>query len=304
MGTYYSVKLVAQKGLNREKLHNEIETSLKRVNSVFSTYIKSSELSKLNQLSPGQESRLSPEMARLLELSKKIYKESGGYFDVTVGPIVNAWGFGPDGKQKRPSEEKLEKLKNTIGMELFEVRDLAFSKKTQGLYIDLSAIAKGYGVDHVHEMLADKGFSSSLVEIGGEVRASGKKPDGTSWLIGIEKPSESLGAGIQAIVTLSDMAMATSGSYRNFVKYGDEIFSHTIDPVTGRPAHNNVISVTVLASTCAEADAYATAFLAMGREKGLALAKKLGFPAYFIVKKEGESVIMATDTFNTYLREI
>lgn len=306
MGTYYSVKLVADTFMSKqekENLRQEIELDLRHVNEVFSTYIKHSDLSLLNRAKAGERKKVSPELKELLRLSDKISAQTQGYFDITVGPLVNAWGFGPEGKQKRPSAEQLKKLKESVGMDKFVLSpDGMFIKKRQDVYLDLSAVAKGYGVDHVHEMLSAKGHKSVLVEIGGEVKASGLKPGGEPWLIGIEKPSESLAGGVQEVVSLRDMAMATSGSYRNYVKHGDEIFSHTIDPVEMEPARNNVISVTVLGPSCAMADAYATAFLAMGDQKALSLAEKLGLPAYFIVKKGAKTAIVMTDSFKPFIK--
>lgn len=304
MGTYFRVKIAAELQEDRASLQKAIEDRLAQLNAVFSTYAKDSELSHLNQAEAFKELEISKEMNEVLSLSKDVSTKSEGYFDVTVGPLVNAWGFGPGGRQKRPLDPEIKKLQEKVGMDLFEIRNAKkFIKTKKELYIDLSAVAKGYAVDKVLEMLEGKGYRSVLVEVGGEVRVLGKKPDGSDWLIGIEKPSEKLGTGIQAVVKLFDMAMATSGSYRNYVKYGDDVFSHTINPVSGRPARNNVISVTVLAPTCALADAYATAFLAMGHEKGLSSAKKLGLPAYFIVKKGERTAILMTESFKPFVEK-
>ena len=302
MGTYYSVKVVSA---SRDgELARDIKLSLDKLNKIFSTYDPNSELSKLNTASNHVKIPISEELKYILELSKSIHTETAGYFDVTVGPIVNAWGFGPDKNKKRPSEDELKLLKKNVGMELFSVDDNLFQKSKKDLYIDLSAVAKGYAVDMVMKFLKERGIKSGLVEIGGEVKATGVKPNGKEWLIGIEKPNETLGEGIQAIVTLKDMAMATSGSYRNYVKYGDEVFGHTIDPTSGVPANTNVISVTVLHSECANADAYATAMLAMGIRKAKNLAKKLKLAAYFIVKNGERVDIVSTEAFKPFMKEI
>lgn len=302
MGTYYSVKVVSA---SRDgELARDIKLSLDKLNKIFSTYDRNSELSKLNTASNHVKIPISEELKYILELSKSIHTETGGYFDVTVGPIVNAWGFGPDKNKKRPTEDELKLLKKNVGMELFSVDDNLFQKGKKDLYIDLSAVAKGYAVDMVMKFLKERGIKSGLVEIGGEVKATGVKPNGKEWLIGIEKPNETLGEGIQAIVTLRDMAMATSGSYRNYVKYGDEVFGHTIDPTSGVPANTNVISVTVLHSECANADAYATAMLAMGVRKAKNLAKKLKLAAYFIVKNGERVDIVSTEAFKPFMKEI
>lgn len=305
MGTYYSVKVAADSDLDRTKLSAHIESRLKRLNSIFSTYDPGSELSKLNQAKAKTVVEITDEMEDVLLTSKEVYQKTQGYFDVTVGPVVNAWGFGPESAVERPDLAELEDLEAKIGMDLFEVKDgNKFEKSKKDLYIDLSAIAKGYAVDRLFASLQEKGFKSILVEIGGETRALGRKPSGAPWLVGIEKPSDKLGQEIQAVVKLEDLAIATSGSYRNFKEYGDQVFSHTIDPTTLRPAQHKLISVTVLAPACAIADAYATAMLAMGVEKALLLAKKLRLPAYFLVKKGANVDILMTDSFKQYLQEI
>ncbi|MCO4755378.1 MAG: FAD:protein FMN transferase [Bacteriovoracaceae bacterium] len=302
MGTYYVVKLYSEE--RTDGLGEQIKSRLDELNAIFSTYDPNSELSRINKAQAGKEITMSEELREVLELSAQINKEASGYFDVTVGPIVNAWGFGPDGKRKRPTEKELNELRAKVGMHQFKLEGPKLVKSKSDIYIDLSAIAKGYAVDKILELVQSKGFKSALVEIGGEVRAFGKKPDGASWLIGIEKPEEKLGQGIQAIVALNDSAMATSGGYRNYVKYGDAIFTHTIDPIKGVPANNRMISVTIVDSSCVKADAYATAMLAMGADKALALAKKLKLAAYFIVKK-GENIdIIVTDSLKPYLQEM
>ncbi|MBC77892.1 MAG: hypothetical protein CME64_17935 [Halobacteriovoraceae bacterium] len=302
MGTYYSVKLFAES--SDPKLSTKIKNELERVNNVFSTYEKDSELSRLNRSKAGEKIMLGQELMYVLDLSKRIHSQTSGYFDVTVGPVVNAWGFGPDKIRMRPSKQKLKSLKENVGMELFSLDEKSVQKKKKDVYIDLSAIAKGYAVDHLLLFLKKQDYKSALVEIGGEVRSLGKKLNGKPWLIGIEKPSESLGKGIQAVVALENMAMATSGSYRNYVKYGDEVFGHTIDPITGEPANNTMISVTVLSPECAKADAYATAMLAMGIDKAKELAKKLKLAAYFIVKKGERVDIVMSEAFKPFIKEI
>ena len=305
MGTYYSVKISTEKEVNKKDLGAEINAYLKYLNSIFSTYQEDSELSRLNRAQAQKAINISSELKEVLLTSKEIYKKSEGYFDVTVGPIVNAWGFGPGKEKEKPAREELEDLKTKVGMDLFEIGgDGSFVKKEKDLYIDLSAIAKGYGVDRLLNFLKGKGFDSLLVEIGGETRTLGKKAKGEPWLIGIERPSPKLGNSIQTVVKLNDQAIATSGSYRNFVKHGDEVFSHTIDPTTGEPARNKLISVSVIAPTCAVADAYATAMLAMGQEKALLLAQKVDLPAFFLVKNDSKFDIIMTDSFKNYQQEI
>jgi thiamine biosynthesis lipoprotein len=285
MGTYYSVKVVGS-NVVAEDLKIQVDGLLKEVNNVFSTYIDDSELSRLNKNQSLTPIKITPVLADVLKLSKEIYKSSDGAFDVTVGPLVNMWGFGPDKIIERPTDEEIKKKMKAIGSDNFKIIEDSIVKSKENLYIDLSAIAKGQAVDDVALVLANKGFKSFLVEIGGEVRAQGQKPDGSKWRVGIEKPSKQLGQAIQKVVVLDKMSIATSGGYRNYLKYGDEVFSHTINPKTGTPVEHKLVSVSVLNENCAVADAWATAFMVLGAEKGLDIANRLGLKAYFLVKTD------------------
>jgi len=175
--------------------------------------------------------------------------------------------------------------------------------KTKNLYLDMSAIAKGFGVDELVKYLEYNGYRNFLVEIGGEIRTRGQKADGGRWMVGIEGPSEKLGEKLAKVVPLENLAMATSGSYRNYVKYGDEIFNHTIDPKTGRPAKHQTVSVTVLHEYCADADAWATALMSMGSEKGLDLANKNDLMVLFQVKNGDEISQISTTEFDKYIKK-
>lgn len=296
-GTYYSLVLHG-KEVDKEKLNKEVDQFLRGLDYIFSTYKEDSELSRLNKLDSIERVGLSGELFNVLNISQNIFKETNGYFDVTVGPIVNAWGFGPDGVQNKPSDEEIKKLSQFVGMdkiELFKNGDI--KKSNSNIYIDLSAIAKGYAVDQLLLYLEQKGFKGGLVEIGGEVRTFGTKPKGETFKVGIEKPEFNQSGNLINVVELKDMAMATSGSYRNFKKYQDKFFSHTIDPIAKKPANNNMISVTVLHNNCTFADAYATAFMVMGAEKSLEFANNKGLGIYILVKN-GENIdILTSDYF-------
>lgn len=301
MGTYYSIKL-SEKKVDQAKVKADIDEKLELINQVFSTYIPTSEISKINQMDNKSQMTVSKQMQEVLEISRDIYFKSSGAFNPTVAPVVNRWGFGPIKEQGRPTEEEIKRLMINVGMKHFELRDNVLTKKTPHVQIDLSAIAKGYAVDTIFEYLKkEKGYRNVLVEIGGEVRGYGLK-NKTTWAIGIEKPSEKLGSGIQKIVPLLNKSMATSGSYRNFLKYGDEVFSHTIDPETGFPVKHKLISVTVIDPKCVIADAWATALMVMGPEKGLKHANKEGLMAYFLVKTGKGIEEKATEAFTMYLK--
>lgn len=297
MGTYYKVTTYGTQPAG--ELKKEVDQFLKLFNDIFSTYIPSSEISKINT-SKFRKVKLSNSMRKAIELSLDISRKSQGYFDITVAPLVNLWGFGPDGKKKKPSKEEIEEAKKSVGFHHIDFQDKFIVKKIPGLKLDMSAVAKGFGVDELVKYLEYQGYSNLLVEIGGEVRTRGSKPEGKPWRVGIEGPGEELGGNLSSVVPLKNMSMATSGSYRNYLKYGDEVFNHTIDPKTGRPVQHKTISVSVVSEFCADADAWATALLSMGHEKGLDVANKLGLLAYFQIKEDDKVKVLTSTAFDKY----
>jgi thiamine biosynthesis lipoprotein len=223
---------------------------------------------------------------------------TGGDFDITVGPLVKAWGFGPDSR-KSISDSKRDSLLQFVGMEKVEVKGKRIIKDNPGVVLDFNAIAQGYSVDVICEYFDSKGFRNYLVEIGGEVRVKGDKT-GDGWKIGIDRPTDdnmTPGADLQAVVTLKDRSLATSGNYRKFYVENGVKYSHTIDPHTGYPAKNTLLSATKLASDCATADAIATACMVKGIEKSIDFIKlHPEFDAYFIYSGEnGEYLTWATE---------
>jgi thiamine biosynthesis lipoprotein len=293
-GTYYRVKGYSKKDLNQEQLKKEIDQYLSYLDLIFSTYKSDSELSKLNIYLNDQEVAIGQELYEVLKISRDIFKETKGYFDITVGPIVNAWGFGPDGVQKQPIDDEIKRLSNFVGMDKLKISsNQTVLKREPKLYIDLSAIAKGYAVDKLAKLLEEKYFKSFIVEIGGEVKAIGLKDDKSKFRVGIERPEIKQTGSIMQVVELQNKSLATSGSYRNFKKYQDQVFSHTINPLTFKPAMNKVISVSVLHESCTMADAYATAFMAMGAEKSLEFANNKDL-AIYILMKNGEKIDILT----------
>ena len=303
MGTYYVIKVErSDTKLDHKKVGQELHGLLTDLNHIFSTYEKKSELSLINQMTPEQSMMISYDLKHVLELSRTIYNQTQGAFDVTIGPLVNAWGFGPDGVRRRPRKAEIDILRNHVGMEKFSVsQDGVIKKVIKELYIDLSAVAKGYAVDRVIQYLQQSGFNSAMVEIGGEVRTIGKKKGENPWLIGIEGPTQEKGKSIHKVVALINKAMATSGSYRNFRKYGDDVFTHTIDPISGMPTNHPLISVSVISDDCATADALATALMVMGHVKGSEFVEKAGIPAYFLIKDAKEIKVFASSAFNVYM---
>jgi len=286
MGTTYHISWVqgAHSPSTESVLKRDVDALLARVNQSMSTYIPDSELSRLNSAPAGTRIKVSKDLFMLLQHALNIAQITNGSFDPTIGPLVNLWGFGPKkGPRLMPTEAQIQKAKKSVGYQNIKLwpQSLEVLKERQNMYVDLSASAKGYGVDQVAELLEEKGISNFLVEIGGEMRVKGRKPDG-AWLVAIESPVAGE-RSIQKVLKLSDSAIATSGDYRNFFEDQGKRYSHTIDVATGHPIQNLMASVTVIDSkSCMNADAWATAITALGPEQGLAMAKKQGIMAYII----------------------
>jgi FAD:protein FMN transferase len=279
MGTSYSVRYLDAQGRN---LKPGIDSLLLAFNNSLSTYIPDSEISRFNQ--DALLKYESPFLYPVLQKSKEVYQKTGGAFDPTVGPLVNAWGFGPQGRQT-PSASLVDSLRRLVSYDSIFFDSLAVCKLKQGVQLDFSAIAKGYGVDVVADYIRSRGIEHLFVEIGGEVVAQGLNDRGTPWQVGINVPSEDPGeqAQPQAIVSLRDRALATSGNYRNFYEKGGIKYSHTISPVSGQPVRHSLLSASVIAADCMTADAYATAFMVMGMEKARQLLdREPELQAYFI----------------------
>ncbi|MEX0941748.1 MAG: FAD:protein FMN transferase [Pseudomonadales bacterium] len=299
MGTTYSVKLVSD-DVDIKVLSEAVEAELRRVNAIMSTYIPDSEISRFNQAPLDTWFPVSADMIKILQLSKQIHNWSGGSFDVTIGPLVNLWGFGPTPMDRRvPTPAEIDSARARVGFDLLEIGDGQL-RKSAPIYLDLSAIAKGYGVDRLAAMVEAHGYRNYLVEIGGELRGAGVNARGIPWRIAIERPDI---AGRVPFRTLGidDMAMATSGDYRNFFEIDGERYSHTINPVTGSPITHTLASVTVLAPTCAEADGLATAINVLGPEAGLALAGEQNIAAFVIIKTESGFSETYSPAFKVYL---
>lgn len=287
MGTVYNVKVVLapeKQGL-APQIPALLDAALQDVNDKMSTYKKDSELSRFNQSTETTPFAVSKGTAEVFAMSLQVSQESGGAFDVTVGPLVNAWGFGPpDTGDKAPSEEELTALRARVGYHNLSV-DLAantITKARADIYCDLSAIAKGYAVDKATEALEGLGIKDYMVEVGGEVRVAGLKADGSRWRIAIEMPDPDTRT-VERVLELSNIALATSGDYRNFFEKDGVRFSHTIDPSTGRPIAHKLASVSVLHEKCAMADAYATAINVLGPEKGFELAEREGLAVLMMI---------------------
>ena len=279
MGTTYHIKIVTGYFQGVSGLKEKIEKRLVEINTAMSTYQKDSEISRFNKFNQaGTKFEILEDFYRVMKTAQTIYRLSDGAWDGTVNPLVDLWGFGSGGaKNKVPLGSKISALLSNIGFENIEVLEPGFLlKKRAAVTLDLSSIAKGYGVDQVAATIRKEGFQHYLVEIGGEVFASGYSKDGKLWRIGINRPqADAAFDEVYKVVTLYNRAFATSGDYRNFFVVDGIRYAHIIDPRTGYPISNGVVSVTIIADTCTFADGLATAIMVMGPEKGLDLINRL-----------------------------
>ena len=302
MGTTYNVTVVMKPEKERiQQLADGMHQVLVDVDRKMSTYKPDSELSRFNKLPAGEALRVSSDTGFVVSEALKLAKDSQGAFDPTVGPLVNLWGFGPDLRPDRqPGDAALEKAFQRVGYQSVALKMLADGdyqlNKSKDIYLDLSAIAKGYGVDKVADYLKQQGYNAFLVEVGGEIRVSGLKSDNSRWRIAIEKPISD-GQVVQSVIGITDIAVATSGSYRNYFEQDGQRFSHTIDPATGRPINHKLASVTVLHESCALADALATTLMVMGPDKGLQFAEENKLAVYMLVKSGSEFSVQQTKQF-------
>ena len=279
MGTTYHVRVVTGFLQGVSGLKEKIENRLVEINAAMSTYQKDSEISRFNEINQtGSKFKISDDFYRVMKTAQTIYRLSDGAWDGTVNPLVDLWGFGRGGtKNKIPLEADISTLLSNVGFEKIEVLEPgSLLKKHAAVTLDLSSIAKGYGVDQVAETLRKEGFQNYLVEIGGEVFASGYRKDGNPWRIGINRPqADAAFDEVYKVVNLRNKAFATSGDYRNFFMVDGIRYSHIIDARSGYPVSNGVVSVTVIADTCTFADGLATAIMVMGPERGLELINRL-----------------------------
>ncbi len=303
MGTTYHITVVdVPSGVDSKSLQQQIDSELQQVNQEMSTYIDDSELMRFNRGPVGEAVQVSGHLADVVDKALDIYQRSGGAFDITVGPLVNLWGFGPQPEpDKVPSDEEIARLDKVVGSDALKVeRNPDRITRSRPVELDLSAIAKGHGVDRVAELLEQQGIRNYLVEIGGEVRTLGQNPNGVDWRIGIERPDPG-GRAVQEPIAVSGQAVATSGDYRNYYERDGVRYAHTIDPRTGRPLQHRLASVTVIADNCAEADGLATALNVMGADAGLKLAEKEGLAVFMLVKTDDGFAERYSSAFKPYL---
>ncbi|EKO4006841.1 FAD:protein FMN transferase [Vibrio fluvialis] len=302
MGTSYNIKYLQQDGLpSSDDLHKEIDRLLEEVNDQMSTYRKDSELSRFNQYQGIDPFEVSNQTATVVKEAIRLNGLTEGALDVTVGPLVNLWGFGPEARPEVvPTDAELAERKANTGIHHLSVDGNKLSKDLPHLYVDLSTIAKGWGVDVVANYIESQGIHNYMVEVGGEIRLKGLNRDGVPWRIAVEKPTVDE-RSIQEIIEPGDMAIATSGDYRNYFERDGVRYSHIINPQTGRPIHNRVVSVTVLDKSCMTADGLATGLMVLGDEKGIGIAEQNHIPVFMIVKTDDGFKEIASSAFKPYL---
>jgi len=304
MGTYYQIKYVLDpkqqnnESLSAQAVQIKIDERLELVNDLMSTYRPNSELSRFNQSTSSMQ--VSNAMIHVVKSALSIFEQTNGAYDVTVGPLVNLWGFGPDKHpDKVPTQAVIDKKMALVGSQYLSIDGDKLIKSIPSLYVDLSSIAKGYGVDFIAEYLQELGVSNYLIDIGGELRVQGVKPGNENWAVAIERPVA--GQNVQRVINVGDNGIATSGDYRNYFESEGIRYSHTIDPKTGKPITHKLASVTVINKSCMLADGYATAITVLGPEAGLEFAKKHNLAVYFLVKEGDDFKEYYTPEFKPYL---
>ncbi|MBF0205091.1 MAG: FAD:protein FMN transferase [Desulfamplus sp.] len=299
MGTTYHIKVVGNKkgwtDLSKKALNTLIEKKLKQVNQSMSVYLKNSEISLFNKADKKEKIKISPDFYTVMVTAQKLYNITEGSWDGTLKPLVDLWGFGTKKEVvSMPSSEVIRAHLQAIGFNQIIIGNenettYTLEKENRAVTLDLGSIAKGFGVDAITQLLKDNGYINFLVEIGGEVFAAGEKKAGTPWIVGINKPDKWATPDIiYGDFPLENMALATSGDYRNFTMVKGKSYSHIINPVTGYPVDNGVVSASVIANTCTFADGLATALMVMGQEKGIKLVNSLeNTECLIVVKEEG-----------------
>jgi thiamine biosynthesis lipoprotein len=285
MGTTWNIVAVDHdRAVEARALADRVETALADVTRAMSNWDAGSELSRINAAPAGEVLTLSPQMAHVLAAAADVHRASAGRFDVTAGALIDLWGFGAGHAGHRvPAEAEIAALRDLlVGQDrLLNLDGASLTKGASETSIYLSAIAKGYGVDSVAQVLRAAGLRDFMIEIGGDLYAEGRNGNGQPWQIGVEVPRAGV-AGVHRVIPVTGLGMATSGDYRNFFDANGQRYSHIIDPTTGRPITHDTVSATVLDADAMRADAWATAMLVLGRARGTEIADALGLPVLFI----------------------
>jgi thiamine biosynthesis lipoprotein len=305
MGTTYRIKLIVGYFKSTSGLKEKIDQQLQVINQSMSTYLPGSEISRFNAIDNTQDKlAISDDFLQVMLAARDIYEKTGGAWDGTIKPLVNLWGFGNTRQtQQVPDAVEIKEQLHLIGFQHINIFPEGYlQKKKSTLSLDLASIAKGYAVDRVSRLLQTSGIDNCLVEIGGEVFAAGYRKDGKPWRVGINQPSITAAiAEVYQVVPLHNHAMATSGDYRNYFETDGKRFSHILDPRTGYPVDNGVVSVSIVADNCMFADGLATAIMVMGLEKGMALINSLKEVEGFIIIRKSDNAYahFSSEAFDT-----
>lgn len=300
MGTHYRI-LFPDEGPREEMVRLTSRGTLSEVDRLMSTYRADSEVSRFNTAEVETPVGMSDHTSIVIEKALQIGRLTHGAFDLTIGPLVELWGFGATGRKEIvPHASEVSQVAERVGMEALKTGHGKAWKSRQKLAIDLNGIAKGYAVDRLAEMLDAQAVPAYLIDIGGELRAKGRKPEGNPWLVGVERPSAGA-PKIHRVVTLHDHGIATSGDYRNFFNLAGRNYTHVIDPRTFEPVNHSLASVTVMAEDTTTADAMSTALMVMGPDEGYSFAARLGVAAYFLLREDEQLVERYTANFETAL---
>ncbi len=307
MGTFYGVKVVGDFPGGQQALQTQVDSLLKHYNDEISTYDPNSSLSKFNQQQTTAPFPVSQDMADIVISAVRVGQRTQGVLDVTVGPLVNLWGFGPDKRPvKIPTDAQIAAARQRVGIQRLHVDVSAdhaeLRKDIPTMYVDLSTVGEGFGADKVADFLESRGVHNYLVEIAGASRSRGVNAKGEPWKLAIQKPTDELDE-VQAIVTPDGRAISTSGSYRNYYELDGQRYSHIIDPATGKPITHRLVSATVITPTALEADGLDTALMVMGPEKAMAFAKQQRLAVYLVIKTDKGFKAEYSDAFKPYLAQ-
>jgi thiamine biosynthesis lipoprotein len=302
-GTTYSISWISYNGVNYQP---SIDSIFKKIDSSLSTYLPASIISLINN----NDSAVIPDDHFIIVFKKaqEVSEKTNGAFDITVAPVINAWGFGFT-KKANVDSAMIDSLLQFIGYKKVKLDNNNLVTEKKKIMLDFNAIAQGYTVDVLSSFLESKGIQNYFVELGGEVKAKGKKENDEYWKVGIDKPDENTfdERPLQAIINLENRSLATSGNYRKFYEESGQKYSHIIDPGTGYPAKNNLLSASVTADDCMTADAYATAFMVMGLERSkqfLSENKNLKLEVYFIYDEKGVWKTFVTENLRKMMTEL
>ncbi|AYN27010.1 FAD:protein FMN transferase ApbE [Buttiauxella sp. 3AFRM03] len=305
MGTYWRASLAGVDDARQVELREIIQAQLDGDDRLMSTYKSDSALSRFNQSRSTEPYAVDEAMSDIVTLALRIGAKTNGAMDITVGPLVNLWGFGPDKQPvKTPNQAQIDAAKALTGLHhltvINQVGKQWLQKDLPGLYVDLSTMGEGYAADHLARLMEQNGISRYLVSVGGAVVTRGTNADGKAWRVAIQKPTDRENA-VQAVVDLNGHGISTSGSYRNYYELDGKRLSHVIDPQTGQPIQHKLVSATVIAPTAMEADGWDTGLMVLGTEKAKQVAQKEGLAVYLITKEGDSFTTWMSPQFKTFL---